>query len=194
MDANLVRRIAFAAVAIPLALLVWFGGWPLVALLALAAALGTAELFDLARRQRIGPAVKSVCARRGLAPVAYVALSSMYNTWWVVIAGFYVAALWLMVLLGGPSGAAHRERPLAAVAITLFGVAYAGVLPSFLMVIRHNGFGLRSWAGTALVFFPLVVTWVCDTAAMFGGSSSADPSLRPPSAREKPSRERCLEW
>ena len=41
MDAELVRRIAFAAVAIPLALLiVWYGGLPLAALLAAASALG----------------------------------------------------------------------------------------------------------------------------------------------------------
>lgn len=182
MDSNLLKRISFAAVAIPVALaLVWFGGWPLVALVGLAAVLGTRELFDFARRQRIEPAVEiGLLTVLVFAPVAYVALSSMYNTWWVVIAGFYGGSIWLMVLLGWalwrrPPG----ERPLAAVAITMFGVVYAGLLPSFLIVIRHNGFGLRSWAGTALVFFPLVVTWVCDTAAMFGGKLLKGPKLSP---------------
>lgn len=182
MDSNLLKRISFAAVAIPVALaLVWFGGWPLVALVGLAAVLGTRELFDFARRQRIEPAVEiGLLTVLVFAPVAYVALSSMYNTWWVVIAGFYGGSIWLMVLLGWalwrrPPG----ERPLAAVAITMFGVVYAGLLPSFLIVIRHNGFGLRSWAGTALVFFPLVVTWVCDTAAMFGGKLLKGLKLSP---------------
>ena len=50
---------------------------------------------------------------------------------------------------------------------------------SFLIIIRHNGYGLRSWPATALVFFPLVVTWVCDTAAMFGGKMFKGPKLAP---------------
>ena len=38
---------------------------------------------------------------------------------------------------------------------------------------------LRSWAGAWLVFYPLVVTWVCDTAAMFGGRTFGGPKLAP---------------
>ena len=56
MDANLVRRVGFAAVAIPVALLVvWYGGLPLTLLLAAAAALGARELFDLAERGQVRP-------------------------------------------------------------------------------------------------------------------------------------------
>lgn len=182
MDSNLIKRVTFAVIAIPLAFgAVWLGGWPLVAVVALAAVLGTRELFDFARRQRVEPAVEiGLLTALVFAPVAYVALTSMYNTWWVLIAGFYGGAVWLMILLAWalwrrPPG----EKPLAAVAITIFGVIYAGLLPSFLLVIRHNGYGVRSWAGTALVFFPLVVTWVCDTAAMFGGKLLKGPKLSP---------------
>ena len=57
MDSNLVRRVGFAVVAIPLALLlVWYGGLPLVLLLVAAAVLATRELFDLAQRVQIRPA------------------------------------------------------------------------------------------------------------------------------------------
>ena len=63
MDANLVRRVGFAVVAIPLALLiVWYGGLPLALLLAVAGALATRELFDLAERQA-GPARPRARAR-----------------------------------------------------------------------------------------------------------------------------------
>ena len=57
MDANLVRRVGFAVVAIPLALLlVWYGGLPLAVLLAARRrARRRAELFDLAERAA-GPA------------------------------------------------------------------------------------------------------------------------------------------
>ena len=37
---------------------------------------------------------------------------------------------------------------------------------------------MRSWAGAWLVFFPLVVTWVCDTAAMFGGRADRRAQAR----------------
>jgi phosphatidate cytidylyltransferase len=53
------------------------------------------------------------------------------------------------------------------------------MLPAFLIIIRHDGFRLRSWPATALVFFPLVVTWICDTAAMFGGKMFKGPKLAP---------------
>ena len=47
-------------------------------------------------------------------------------------------------------------------------------------MIRHGAATGRA-AGPApwLVFFPLVVTWVCDTAAMFGGRTFGGPKLAP---------------
>jgi phosphatidate cytidylyltransferase len=65
------------------------------------------------------------------------------------------------------------------VAVTGFGWAYAGALPCFLLAIRHGEWPLRSAAGAALVFFPLVVTWVCDIAAMFGGRAFGGAKLAP---------------
>ena len=38
---------------------------------------------------------------------------------------------------------------------------------------------VQSWPGAWLVFFPLVVTWSCDTAAMFGGRMLQGPRLAP---------------
>ena len=69
---------------------------------------------------------------------------------------------------------------MASVAITWFGVAYAAVLPTFLLVIRHaGGQGERSWPGVAVTFFPLVLVWSCDTAAMFAGKYLGGPKLAP---------------
>ena len=49
MDNNLVRRILFAVVAIPLALLlVWAGGWPLAVLVSTIAVLGNVTFNALA--------------------------------------------------------------------------------------------------------------------------------------------------
>ncbi len=182
MDANLVRRVGFAVVAIPLALLVvWYGGWPLAGLLAVAAALATRELFDLAERQQIRPArAIGLASAAAVAPIAYATIAAPEVRALVAVAWPYAAALWLLgMLTWGLVARAPAERPLAAVAITVLAVAYTGALPAFLLDMRHAGHGLRSWAGAWLVFFPLVVTWVCDTAAMFGGRAIGGPKLAP---------------
>ena len=182
MDANLVRRVGFAVVAIPLALLlVWYGGLPLVLLLVVAAALATRELFDLAERQQIRPArVLGLVSAAAISPIAYGAIASPGTRSMVDAAWPYAAAIWLIAILTWALlSRAPTDRPLAAVGVTVLAVAYAGALPAFLLDMRHHGHGLRSWAGAWLVFFPLVVTWVCDTAAMFGGRAFGGAKLAP---------------
>jgi phosphatidate cytidylyltransferase len=181
MDSNLVRRVGFAAVAIPLALgLVWFGGLPLALLLAVAGALATRELFGLAERREVRPAtLLGILTSAGIAPVTWAALSTGQGPELAAVAP-YAVALWLVLLLSWALAArAPADRPLEAVAVTWLAVAYAGALPAFLLIIRHGQHPLRSWAGAWLVFFPLVVTWVCDTAAMFGGRTFGGPKLAP---------------
>lgn len=182
MDSNLVRRIGFAAIAIPLALaLVWYGGLPLALLLAAAGALGARELFDLAARLDIHPVRPlGLATAAALAPIAYAALVGPDFRAWILSAWPYAAGLWVIILLTwvlavrGPG-----DKPLSAASVTLLGVAYTGALPAFLVAIRHTQYSLRSWTGAWLVFFPLVVTWVCDTAAMFGGRAFRGPKLAP---------------
>ncbi|HEY7482241.1 MAG TPA: phosphatidate cytidylyltransferase [Gemmatimonadales bacterium] len=182
MASELARRIGFAAVAIPLALLItWYGGAPLALLLAAAAALGCAELFGLAERSGTHPARGLGIATATAIPLlTWLALSSPPVAAMVERAGHYLVALWLVALLSwtltarSPSG-----RPLEAASVTLLAVLYTGGLPAFALLIRHGGHPVRSWAGAWLVFFPLVVTWVCDTAAMFGGRIFGGPKLAP---------------
>jgi phosphatidate cytidylyltransferase len=179
---NLARRIGFAVVAIPLALLlVWFGGWPLVLLLTAAAVLATRELFDLAERQQIRPArALGLASAAAISPIAFVTITSPEVRTAVQAVWPYAAAIWLLaVLTWALLTRAPTDRPLAAVGVTVLAVVYTGALPAFLLDMRHHGHGLRSWAGAWLVFFPLVVTWVCDTAAMFGGRTFGGPKLAP---------------
>jgi len=182
MDSNLVRRVGFAAVAIPVALgVVWLGGWLLVALLAVIGVLGTREVFDFSRRQGVrGSPGLALASAAAFAPLAYLVLTGtdagrLIGSWWP-----YAAALWVLVVLTWALAARQpTDRPLEAVAITLFAPIYAAGLPAFLLVLRHGAHPMRSWAGTWLVFFPLVVTWICDTAAMFGGRAMKGPKLAP---------------
>jgi len=182
MDANLVRRVGFAAVAIPLVLgIVWYGGPPLALLLAVAGALATGELFDLAERGQVRPArVLGMVSALAVAPLTYATIASDDFRGLMAGAWPYAAALWLLaVLLWGLAARGPGERPLEAVAVTVLAVAYTAGLPAFLLAIRHSGFERRSWAGAWLVFFPLVVTWAVDTAAMFGGRAIGGPKLAP---------------
>lgn len=177
---NLLRRILVAVVGIPIAFgFVYLGGWPLTALVAFIAVAGTAELYRMAAAGgvRVSGAVGFVGA--ALLPVVAFVVSPAgpgLGAEWVAFGG----AAWIIVTLTLVM-AAHRptERPLAAVAVTLFGALYAGGLPAFLLMLRHGpGLGDR-WAATWLVFLPLALTWVCDTAAMAGGKLIGGPKLAP---------------
>ena len=182
MDANLARRLTVAAVAIPAALLIaWYGSWPLVVVVAAVGALGVRELFEFAERQQIRPSRPFGLATAALfAPLAYAVtvapdVRAIVGRTWP-----FAAALWLVALLTWALAARRpTDRPLTAVAVTLFAPLYAAALLAFLVPIRHGAFGERSWAGAWLVFFPLVVTWVCDSAAMFGGRAMKGPKLAP---------------
>jgi phosphatidate cytidylyltransferase len=182
MDSNLIRRVAFAVTAIPLALaVVWYGGLPLAFLLALVGALGTRELFDLAARQGIHPARPfGLVSAAALPPLAYATLAAPDVRALVLAAWPYLGALWVIALLTWVlSARSPADRPLSAAAVTMFAVAYTSALPAFLVGIRHSAYPERSWPGAWLVFFPLVVTWICDTAAMFGGRAIGGPKLAP---------------
>ncbi|MDZ4673977.1 MAG: phosphatidate cytidylyltransferase [Gemmatimonadota bacterium] len=182
MASNIVQRVGFAVVAIPLALgLIWLGGLPLALLVSVVGVLGTRELYRFAERQDIQPLVVPGLATAALIPLLVwaagesVAVRDAISAWWsYAVALWTIAVLMLILVMRGPA-----ERPLAVVAITAFGVLYAAALPAFLLSIRHGGHGTRSWAGAVLVFLPLVVTWICDSAAMFVGKAVGGPKLSP---------------
>lgn len=179
MASNLTKRIAFAAIAIPVALgIVYWGGWALVAVVVVAAVLGARELLGFGRRLGVAPLDRTALLSAALLPVlVYLAITRYPN---LSSLGWTGAGLWLVVLL---TLALFRrmptERPLAATAITAFAVIYPAGLASFLLSLRHLTYPEQSWAGAWLVFFPLVVTWVCDTAAMFAGKAVGGPKLWP---------------
>jgi len=180
MASNLTLRIAFAGVAIPLAVgVVWLGGWPFAVVLAALGVLGTREVYDLARRQGIDALDRTGWLAAAAIPLlAYWAKGS--ETHWAEPA-LYLGALWLMVVLvvamarRGPTG-----RPLAVVSVTLFGCLYASALLAFLIPIRHGtNAANQPFAYLCLTLFPLVITWIGDTAAMAVGVQVGGPKLAP---------------
>jgi phosphatidate cytidylyltransferase len=180
MNSNMARRVTVALVAIPATLaLVWLGGWWLAALVALVAVLGVREVYRFARQKGIRP-----FGGIGLPVAALVPLLA----WMVVgpdrldlVPYLMFAPLGLLGLLTVALATRRPDQaPLASIAVTWFGVAYAAVLPSFLLVLRHaTGQGERSWMGVWFAFFPLVLVWSCDTSAMFAGRMLGGPKLAP---------------
>jgi phosphatidate cytidylyltransferase len=177
---NLVQRLAVAVVAIPLVVgIIWLGGWALAATLAVLGVLGAREIYDFARRQGIEPLERTGWLAAAAIPLlAYWAKGS--ETHWAEPA-LYLGAIWLMFTMGvamlrrGPSG-----RPLTSVSVTLFGCVYASGMLAFLIAIRHGGAAAtRPTASVLLTLFPLVITWICDTAAMAVGTAVGGPKLAP---------------
>ena len=179
MASNLTKRVAFAAIAIPVALgVVYWGGWVLVVVVAAAAALGTREVLGFGTRLGVNPLGRTAILSALLLPVlVYLALTSVPA---LVGSGWILAGLWLVLLLAvALARRAPAQHPLAATAVTAFAVLYPAGLASFLLSLRHLSYPQWSWAGAWLVFFPLVITWVCDTAAMFAGKAIGGPRLWP---------------
>lgn len=179
MASNLTKRIAFAAVAIPVALgVVWYGGWALVLVAGAAAVLGARELLDFGRKLGVDPLTRTTLVSAALLPVlVYLALTSRPA---LVGNGWIYAGLWLVALLTiALARRAPGAKPLTTSALSVFALAYPAGLACFLISIRHLRYGEQSWAGAWLVFFPLVITWVCDTAAMFAGKAIGGKKLWP---------------
>jgi phosphatidate cytidylyltransferase len=175
----LTQRVAFAVIAIPVALgLVYLGGWPLVLALAAAAALGARELYGFARRQDVDPLERFGTLSAAAVPVlVYLNLrrDPGLAEW-----GWFLGGLWLVLLLSVTLWRRRpTDRPLSVTAVTALGVLYPAGTAAFLIPIRHATYGVQSWAGAWMVFFPLAVIWVCDTAAMFAGKAIGGPRLWP---------------
>jgi len=111
-----------------------------------------------------------------LGMLGYVAAGVIpFGALWVIETDFLwlgpmlaLGALWLLtVLVAAAVVRGPEERPLSAVAVTVFGCLYASALLAFMVPIRN---GVHSeahpLASTALAVFPLAVTWICDTCAM----------------------------
>jgi phosphatidate cytidylyltransferase len=198
---NLAQRVLVAAVAIPLALgIVWYGGLALALLVAVAAVLGTRELFALAGKSGVRPLRGLGLFLAALAPLATWLIAAAPSEFGTAVSGpmagplqalslipIWLLSQWplaaalipLLILAGVLWKRSPADRPLEAAAVTVLGPLYCGVLPSTLLVIRYSAGPGGSWPATWLVFFPLAVTWLCDTCAMWGGMLIGGAKMAP---------------
>ncbi len=170
---ELAKRVAVAAVGIPIAVTAgYLGGYWLAGLLAVLAALAAAEFCRMYRGKGIA-AAPWVAA---LLAVVYVWLavgspSAGYLVWATVVTLGVTAVLIIRVEPQGQPG-------LAAV-LTAFGAFYAGGLLAFALWLRSIGGPGPGWSGTAVLFLPVAVTWLGDSAAYSVGRAIGRHKLAP---------------
>lgn len=180
MAREMPRRVAVAAVAIPLAVgMVYLGGWVLVVGLALLGVFGTREFFALTARGGVQAFAFPGYAAAVLFPVtAYLLLQAGggLDPIWALMGGmiWLIATMTYAVGFCSPAG-----QPALSLGATFFGPCYTAGLLAFVLLVRHGVEGAPPLVGTVLVFLPLVTTWLCDTFAMTGGSLFGGPKLAP---------------
>lgn len=176
---ELTRRTLFAVIAAPLAVAVmYFGDWALAIVLSGLAATAAWELFRMARETGAMPIEPAGIALAALLPIAVHAQRlGVYTLSLTAIVAMLLLLFASAIWLRGPTG-----KPLSSIAITAFGVAYAGLF-SYIYAIRYHDYAVGAAAGTALVFLPIILTWTTDIGAyMFGrlfGRKKLIPSVSP---------------
>jgi phosphatidate cytidylyltransferase len=173
---ELTQRIAFGVVAAPLTVwIVVVGGAPLVALLAVTAAVGAWELYRIARASGAHP-IEGIGIP--LAAACPIVLSAEPRGVFTISPVFAAGALMLVFAV-----AIWRRRddgrPLSAVATTLFGASYTGGLLSFAFAIRYHRYIADDRGGTALLLLPLVLVWANDIGAYAVGRAIGGRKLIP---------------
>jgi phosphatidate cytidylyltransferase len=176
---ELTRRVLFAVIAAPASIaIIYFGDWALAIVLSVLAALAAWELFRMARETGALPLEPAGIGLAALLPIAVHAqrlgIYTLSNTAIVtMVLLLFASTIWLR----GPAG-----KPLSSVAITAFGVLYAGLF-AYIYALRYHDYAVGAAAGTALVFLPVLLTWTTDVGAYaFGrtfGRKKLIPSISP---------------
>jgi len=108
-----------------------------------------------------------------------------YGGFWA--GGLYGGLLLMAFAAYSISQVAVEDRPVLSAAVTTFGVLYLGGLLSFGVPLRNGCLWVPPQgpetearvAGTLFFFFPVVITWIADTAAYFAGRQFGRRKLAP---------------
>lgn len=185
---ELTRRVLFAVIAAPIGVvIVFFGGAPLAALLAVLSALAAWEFYRIARAAGLTPMEDIGIALAGVVPLlVHARYLRLYE---LPLSGMALAALVLFALTIWRRGVAGK--PIGAVASTVFGVVYTGGMLGFAYAIRYHHYvigdvsipmgsrRLTVAAGGLLLALPLILTWASDIGAYAVGRTLGKRKLIP---------------
>lgn len=188
---ELAKRVTVAALGIPLVVVVvWLGGLWLAVLLALVAAGSSLELFAMAAKREVLPFTGAGAAAAALLVLVAAPAGTPGRAapvFWTLILALAVAASLAAIWRRGP-----EARPLEAVAVTVLGALFCGGTLAYGVFLRGLPIALAPGVpadgglvapgaamGAALVGFPVVLTWVNDSLAYFGGRRFGRRKLMP---------------
>ena len=173
---DLAKRIISALIAAPVALImIYLGGLPLATFLAAVSAGCAWEFYRIAAAGGVEPLDPVGIPLAGAVPLAvYAAGIGLYRPSLVVPSVAMLIILAAVIWTRGP-----QRRPLGAASLTVMGILYTGGLLSFGYALREHPYAVGDRAGTALVAFPLVLTWASDIGAFFVGRAVGGPKLIP---------------
>jgi phosphatidate cytidylyltransferase len=177
---ELARRVLFSVIAVPLAIgIIFLGGAWLATLLSAIAALAAWELFRIARAGGVAPLDRFGIVLAAAVPLIVYAHSLRLFTpsrgqLLALMAVLPLVLLSIAIWTRGVEG-----RPLLAVSVTVFGIAYTGGTLAFGHAVRYHDYAVGDLAGLALIGLPLVLTWGTDIAAYFVGRAFGRRKLIP---------------
>jgi phosphatidate cytidylyltransferase len=181
VNRNLANRLKVAGVGIPLcALVTYMGGYVFAAGLGAIAAIGYWEFARMVRSSGL-PVLK----------VPGVLAAFLYP--FVLLTGqlrgavFYSVGLVMAFTAFAMATIPIERKPIQSAAVTVFGVIYVGGLLAFGILLREGLFvydnqidstaDRTTWS--MFFLFPVVITWVADTAAYFGGRRYGKRKMAP---------------
>jgi phosphatidate cytidylyltransferase len=174
---NLAARVLVAVVAIPLVIgAVYVGGVLFAVTLGVISALAARELFGIAKAAGYSPFTRTGSVLALLLPIGvhYFRLGRFVPPE-IALGAMVIIALFTLALFRRSSEA----HPLGAAAVTLLGVLYTAGFLSFAYALRYHNYVVTARAGSALVFYPFVLTWISDTAGYFVGRAFGKSKLMP---------------
>ena len=184
-DRELTKRVAVAAVGIPLVVVALIlGRWVLGPLLALLAAGAALEFYRLAEQRGVRP-MRSAGA---LGAATLVLIATVWPSFEAAAPVLWTAVVLLALLLalGAIWTRGVEGKPLLTVSVTLLGAVLPGASLGYGIFLRElplaEGTDPGSHAallGAALVAYPLAVTWLTDSAAFFAGKQWGRRKLIP---------------
>jgi phosphatidate cytidylyltransferase len=178
-DGELAKRVGVAVVGIPVTVFAaYMGGYWLAVLIAAFAGVAAFELcmMYLSRGVPSDPWLAGILA----AAFVLIAVDVPIDHYIVAISILSLAAAAIVMLRTPP-----ESDPGLKVVVTIFASLYTGILLAFAIWLRGLDDAAPGWRGTAIVFMPVAITWLGDSAAYFVGKAVGRHKLSPRTSPNK---------